>query len=67
MTLKTPLFPTGASASAQRKADGPRGMTSQHIAEHVAAFQARGGKVEVLGNTWALKRLKAADAARPTD
>lgn len=64
----TPHSAATASSSV-RRADSARGLTSEHIDAHLAAFEAAGGKVEVLATTTVLKRiqaepLKAADAAK---
>jgi hypothetical protein len=34
-------------------------LTSEHIDAHLAAFEAAGGKVEVLATTTVLKRIQA--------
>ncbi|MFZ5656678.1 MAG: hypothetical protein ACOY37_06415 [Pseudomonadota bacterium] len=52
---------TPASAPFNRRADVSRQITSEHISAHMAAFKARGGTVEVLGNTPMLKNLKPAE------
>ena len=48
-----------------------RTLTSEHIDAHLAAFEAAGGKVEVLATTSVLKRIQAdplrdAPKAKPT-
>jgi hypothetical protein len=43
----------------QRKAESARTLTSEHIDAHLAAFEAAGGKVEVLATTTVLKRIQA--------
>lgn len=54
---------TAATASSSvRRADATRGLTSEHIDAHVAAFEAAGGKVEVLATTTVLKRIQAEPA-----
>lgn len=54
---------TAATASSSvRRADASRGLTSEHIDEHLAAFAAAGGQVEVLPTTQVLKRIQP-DAA----
>ena len=50
MTTKSPSSPSSTSAFV-RRADLGRQITSEHISEHVAAFEASGGIVERLGNT----------------
>lgn len=62
MTTKPPLRQP-KSASSARGSDRTRQLTSEHIAEHLAAFQAAGGTVEKLGTTQVLKRLPAAGPA----
>lgn len=37
--------------SSSRKADGANALTSERIADDLAAFRKSGGKIEVLGNT----------------
>lgn len=59
-----PLFPTSATASQSRRSDGSRQLTSAHISEHLATFQARGGQVEVLGTTAMLKRIQPGTEAK---
>lgn len=59
MTRK-PIAPPATSHA--RRADVSRQLTSEHIRTHLAAFEAAGGQVEVLGTTQVLKRL-APDAA----
>lgn len=59
MTRKTP---TRADVATSRRPDPSRGLTSAHIREHLAAFEASGGRVEVLGTTQVLKRV--GDAGR---
>ncbi len=64
---------TATTASTQpylRRAEPSRQLTSEHIDAHLAAFQAAGGKVEVLSTTTVLKRIQAdptrdAPAAEP--
>jgi hypothetical protein len=48
-----------------RKAESSRTLTSEHIDAHLAAFEAAGGKVEVLDTTVVLKRIDVAPAAKP--
>ena len=60
--MTTRSFMPNASASTppfQRKAESTRTLTSEHIDAHVAAFEAAGGKVEVLATTTVLKRIQA--------
>ncbi|TBR14387.1 MAG: hypothetical protein EPO46_00800 [Lysobacter sp.] len=46
-----------------RKAETPRDLTSDRIAEHLASFRASGGQVEVLGNTRVLKQIEPQTAS----
>ena len=55
--MTTRSFMPNASSSAppyQRKAESARTLTSAHIDAHLAAFEAAGGKVEVLATTTVL-------------
>lgn len=62
MSTKTPMrFPTSAPG---RKADTSRELTSERIAQHMDAFRAAGGTVEVLGTTSMLKRLGVPEPAK---
>ncbi|HZH43122.1 MAG TPA: hypothetical protein VEY50_03445 [Lysobacter sp.] len=55
MTTKAAMrFP---KSTGSKGADDSKKLTSERIAEHLAAFQAAGGQVEVLGVTRVLKRL----------
>jgi hypothetical protein len=69
--MTTRSFMPNASSSAppyQRKAESARTLTSAHIDAHLAAFEAAGGKVEVLATTTVLKRIQAEPvAAKPED
>ncbi|GAB6197193.1 hypothetical protein [Lysobacter xanthus] len=67
MNTRTPIRPPASPTPYTRRPDLSRQITSAHIADHVAAFQAAGGTVEVLGTTPVLKRLKpdAEPAAKP--
>ncbi|WP_133498634.1 hypothetical protein [Cognatilysobacter terrigena] len=53
MTAKSPssTSPAPATSAFARRADVGRQITSEHIRDHVAAFEASGGIVERLGNT----------------
>lgn len=62
MTSKPSRTPAAATAPFNRRPDISREITSERISEHLAAFQAGGGTVEVLGNTPLLKRLQPQDA-----
>lgn len=64
MTTKPALRVAGASPFRTDKAGGSRGLTSEQIADHLAAFQRAGGTVEVLGTTRTLREIgKVPDAA----
>jgi len=41
----------------QRRSASPSGMSEERLAADVAAFQAAGGQIEVLGNTQTLKKI----------
>jgi len=58
MTRKTTPAAT-APPPYQRRAEPSRQLTSEHIDAHLAAFEAAGGKVEVLSTTTVLKRIQA--------
>ncbi|AXK72133.1 hypothetical protein DWG18_07455 [Lysobacter sp. TY2-98] len=49
MTSKMSQMPSASSST--RRSDVSRDLTREHISEHLAAFRAAGGVVEVLGNT----------------
>jgi len=59
MTRKTLSRATAAPTAHLRREENPRKLTSEHVAEHLAAFEAAGGKVEVLSTTQVLKRVQA--------
>ena len=64
MTTRTFTPHSAASAPAQnRKADSPRALSSAAIADHLAAFKAAGGKMEVLATTTVLRRIQAEPGA----
>lgn len=67
--MTTRSFTPHSSSSAPpyvRRAEGSRQLTSEHIDAHLAAFEAAGGKVEVLATTTVLKRIQAEpEAAKP--
>lgn len=68
--MTTRSFMPNASSSTppfQRKAESARTLTSEHIDAHVAAFEAAGGKVEVLATTTVLKRIQAEPVAAKPD
>lgn len=48
-----------------RRAEPSRQLTSEHIDAHLAAFEAAGGKVEVLSTTAVLKRIQADPTRAP--
>jgi len=61
MSSKTPLrHPSNAGSG--RKGETSRELTSERLAEHMRAFAAAGGRIEVLGTTVTLKRLAEATA-----
>ena len=65
MITKAPMrFPTPSASPFRGKgADSSKDLTSERIAAHLAAFEASGGAVEVLGVTRVLKKLDDATAA----
>lgn len=65
MSTKAPMrFPTPSASPFRGKgADSSKDLTSERIAAHLAAFEASGGAVEVLGVTRVLKKLDDATAA----
>lgn len=65
MTYKTPYSSTPAASHARRP-DLSRQLTSERIREHLATFEAGGGKVEVLGTTTVLKRIDPVPAGAPS-
>ena len=69
MSTKSPALRVAGSANAVRseKSDG-RGLTSEQIARHLAAFERNGGTVEVLGVTHTLRHVRnAAVPAAPVE
>ncbi|MFC0679664.1 hypothetical protein ACFFGH_17640 [Lysobacter korlensis] len=70
MSTKTPLRQTGSANVFRGNKPDARNLTSEQIADHLAAFQRSGGKVEVLGITRTLKHVlpvaaEAVPAAAP--
>lgn len=61
MTRKSTPYIAPSSAPGQRRSDNPRQLTSALIGVHLAAFEAAGGKVEVLSTTTVLKRIHATE------
>jgi hypothetical protein len=65
----TPAKPAAAGKTStmpyRKQADQSKDVTSERIADHLEAFRAAGGTIEVLGVTPVLKRLAAAEAAKP--
>lgn len=61
MSTKPPALRVPNSSSSPFRADksGTRGLTSDQIADHLAAFKRAGGKVEVLGVTRTLRQIGA--------
>ena len=66
MPSKKPLASRPA-ASGKQSAETPKDVASARIAEHLAAFAASGGIIEVLGVTRVLKHLDGAAPAAPSD
>lgn len=58
MNPKSTSHATGASTSFSRRVDHSRQLTSENIQSHMAAFEAAGGRVEVLGTTRVLKHVE---------
>lgn len=57
MSTKTPLRQSGSANVFRGSKPDARNLTSEQIADHLAAFERSGGKVEVLGVTRTLKHL----------
>ena len=57
MTTKPTPRPLTSGTAFTRRVDNSRQLTSEHIQEHMDAFQAAGGRVEKLGTTEVLKRI----------
>lgn len=53
---KTPAKANNSIRSERKGAAAGNAPSSTSIAEDLAAFRKAGGKIEVLGNTWALKK-----------
>ena len=51
-----PSFPRNLRET-QRRSATPPGMSQERLAADLAAFQAAGGQIEVLGNTRTLKKI----------
>lgn len=51
-----PSFPRNQRET-QRRSATPPGMSEERLAADVAAFQASGGQIEVLGTTQTLKKI----------
>ncbi|MGY3266749.1 MULTISPECIES: hypothetical protein [unclassified Lysobacter] len=67
MTVKPPIRPLVTAVPYARRVDLSRQITSEHINEHLAAFEAAGGHVEVLGNTPTRKRKDDAPPVTPSE
>ena len=66
MSTKTPLrFPSAQGSG--RKTESSRELTSERLAQHLDAFAAAGGRIEVLGTTVTLKRLAGEPEKQPAD
>jgi hypothetical protein len=64
MSTKSPaLRIPNASSPFRTDKPGARNLTSEQIADHLAAFQRAGGTVEVLGTTRTLKEIVATATA----
>lgn len=59
MTRRSAPHTSASVAPFQRRVESPRQLTSELIDAHLAAFEAAGGKVEVLATTTVLKRIQA--------
>jgi hypothetical protein len=59
MIRKNTAAPASPPPPYLRRAEPSRQLTSEHIDAHLAAFEAAGGKVEVLATTTVLKRIQA--------
>lgn len=61
--------PTPPPATPRGRQVDPRHVTHETIADHLQAFQAAGGRIEVLGTTRVLKNVDPApvDAPRAKD
>jgi len=53
---KTPAKASNSIRSERKGAAANSMINSSSIAEDLAAFRRNGGKIEVLGTTWALKK-----------
>jgi hypothetical protein len=63
MTRRSAPHTSASVAPFQRRVESPRQLTSELIDAHLAAFEAAGGKVEVLATTTVLKRIQAVPTA----
>ncbi len=64
--MTTKRLPAKTTALPYRKtADLSKDVTSERIADHLDAFRAAGGTIEVLGVTPVLKRLGAVEPVKP--
>ena len=63
--MNTKRVPAKTTSLPYRKtADLSKDVTSERIADHLEAFRAAGGTIEVLGVTPVLKRLGATEPAK---
>ena len=60
---RQPSAKRARTRSSSRKADGANALTSERIADDLAAFRKSGGKIEVLGNTKVFKSMGPMAAA----
>jgi hypothetical protein len=65
MSRKIIASPSPAAPPFQRRPEPVRGLTSELIEAHLAAFMAAGGTVEVLSTTPMLKRIGGPDGGKP--
>lgn len=69
-TATTAIAPSGTThLFTQRERKRPPAMSSERIADDLAAFREAGGRIEVLGTTRSLKKIGVQDAdegAAPT-
>lgn len=65
-TAPTGIAPSGTThLFTQRERKRPPAMSSERIADDLAAFRKAGGRIEVLGTTRSLKKIGVQDADAP--
>ena len=65
-TATTGIAPSGTThLFTQRERKRPPAMSSERIADDLAAFREAGGRIEVLGTTRSLKKIGVQDADEP--